>query len=129
MDNRTQVLNGYFYECEYYEWDDKNKVHKDPIKIRYKQNDEGTQGVSSGGRETKMIQTSQGRMDTKDLFTIKVIDDLPYKPLDLIKTLNDGKYYIFKQKFTDERTTNSIKQLRFKKDTSNKQFVLVLGER
>jgi len=122
---------GMFYTGFYYEYDEKRvngTYYKDPILIRYKQNDEGTQGVSSGGKAEHMVQDSQGRPIGKRVFTIKVTDNLPYKVRDNFK-IQDGQTYTVVSYFIDETTTNSINNLQFSHMRDNKQFVLVLGEK
>lgn len=127
--NRNQILNGYFFEGEYYEYDSKNKVHKDPILIRFKQNDAGTQGVSSGGKRTTMVQDSQAREVYKKSVTIRVYNDLPYKPYDNFRIVGEDTIYTIKDVVEDYQSTNSISNLRFKNKRNNKTYVLVMGER
>lgn len=127
--NQFHSINGYFYTGEYFEWDEDNEIHKDPIKIRFKQNDEGTQGVSSGAKQMIMVQETQGRYTYKEAFTIKVTDNLPYKPQDNFKSLVDNKTYEIKSVIEDYQTTSSINSLQFNKIRDNKIFVLILGER
>ncbi|NOQ50319.1 MAG: hypothetical protein GQ557_01470 [Mycoplasmataceae bacterium] len=125
-------MNGYFIEGEYYEYDIKKTngtSYKNPIKIRCKPNDAGTQGVSSGGKSIVMAQDIQGRPVTKYQFTIKVYDNLPYKPRDNFKILQENKTYTIVNVFEDYQTTNSLANLQFKNMRDNKTFVLVLGEK
>ena len=131
--NQFLTLNGYFFKGEYLEYieDDENdtQYYAEPITIRFKQNDEGTQGVSSGGKENRMEEDSQGKLLYKSTITIKVADNLPYKPYDKFKILNEDKTYIIKSVFEDYRTTNSINNLQFSRMRDNKEYVLVMGER
>ena len=129
--NQFQPYEGQFYFGLYQEYDSEKSngtLYKDPIRIRYKQNDEGTQGVSSSGRGFHMVQDSQGRPIEKATYTIKVIDNHPYKVRDNFTT-NDGKTYTIVNWFIDESTVNSLNNLQFKKMRDNKIFVLVLGEK
>lgn len=126
--NDMQLLSGYFYEALYYEWDEKTKKHKDPIEIRFKQADEGIQGVSSGGKKTELVNTAQGRQRTKYSFTIKVVADLPFKPRDNIKIINEDIRYTIKQIFDGFSSTNTLANLQFPKLKKNKPKILVLGE-
>jgi len=127
--NQFHTMDGYFNTGEYYEWDEDNEVYKDPIRIRFKQNDDGIQGVSSGGKQILMTQDMQGRAIYKEAFVIKVIDNLPYKPLDTFKSLVDDKTYQIKQVFEDYKTSSSLNTLQFRRMKDNKLFVLVLGEK
>ena len=127
--NNGLILHGYFYTCEYYEWDEKNEEYKDPIKIRYKQNDEGTQGVSSTGKSQHMEQDIQGTPIIKKLFAIKVAHPLDYKPNDRIKLLNTNETYSVLKVFDDFRSTNSILNLTFANRLDNREYVLTLGQK
>jgi hypothetical protein len=131
--NQFLTLNGYFFEGEYLEhyYDDnlEQDGYKTPITIRFKQNDAGVQGISGGGKENRMEEDSQGKLIYKSSITIKVADNLPYKPYDKFKILNEDKTYIIKQVFEDYTATNSINNLQFKRMRDNKEYVLVMGER
>jgi hypothetical protein len=105
-------------------------VYKNPIEVRFKQNDAGLQGVSGGGKKTKMSQNrSQGREQTEKSVTIKVYNDLPYKPYDAFKILGEDTNYIIKEVYEDYSSTNAINNLQFPKMRKNKSYVLVMGER
>lgn len=126
--NDMQLLSGYFYEALYYEWNTKTKNHNDPIEFRFKQADEGIQGVSSGGRKTELVQPMQGRPMTKHTFTIKTTADLPFKPKDNVKLLVEDRKYTIKSMYEGYTATNTIANLQFKKLSRNKPKILVLGE-
>ena len=76
-----------------------------------------------------MTQDMQGRAIYKEAFVIKVLDNLPYKPLDTFKSLVDNKTYQIKQVFEDYQTTSAMNTLQFRRMRDNKLFVLVLGEK
>lgn len=126
--NDMQLLSGYFYEGLYYEWDIKTKKHNDPIEFRFKQADEGVQGVSAGGKKTELVQETQGRPMTKQTFTIKTIADLPFKPKDNIEILLEEKKYTIKKMYEGFTSVNSVANLQFPKVQKNKPKILVLGE-
>lgn len=126
--NQFLTLNGYFFKGEYYEYDLKLQTWKEPILIRFKQNDAGIQGVSSGGKKIDMEQTMQGAQRYKNSINIKVADNLPYKPNDMFKILNEDKKYIIKQVFEDYSSVNTINNLQFSKMRDNREYVLVMGE-
>lgn len=120
---------GYFFKGEYYEYDEDNEEWKDPILIRFKQADDGIQGVSSGGKQTVMEQDYQGKEIYKKSINIKVLDDLPYKPNDRFKILSEETTYVIKNVFEDYRSTNSLSNLQFSRMRANKEYILVMGER
>ena len=126
--NNFQLINGYFYVGLWEEYDKETKTYKDPIEIRYKQNDEGTQGVSSSGKATKMLQDSQGRPIYKKVFTIKVLDDLPFKGRDRFTIKRSNESFMVVDKFEDYASVNSINNLQFPKLTKNLPKVLILGQ-
>lgn len=127
--NPYLLINGYFHKGEYIEYDEENEVYKNPIAIRFKQNDAGIQGVSGGGKKTTMTQQSQGKEVYKKSITIKVYNDLPYKPFDRFKIVGENTNYIIRDVFEDYASTNSLSNLQFTKKRSNKTYVLVMGER
>ena len=50
-----------FYQGQWMEYDEDTEKYADPINVEFKQNQEGVQGVSSGGKRTTMTQNSQGK--------------------------------------------------------------------
>ena len=127
--NDMQLLSGYFYDAIYYEYDIDTQEYKDGLKFRYKQNDEGIQGVSAGGKKVELRQDMQGRRNTIYTFTIKTISTLPFKPMDNVKLISEEKEYTIKELFEDSSSTNNIANLQFPKVSKNKPKVLILGER
>lgn len=130
--NNSLTLHGYFFKCEYIEYvEDDNTgtfYYKDPIVIKFKQNDDGVQGVSSGGKEVRMEEDTQGKPIYKSSITIKVVENLPYKPMDKVKLLNEDKTYVVKRVYDSLRSTNSINNLQFPNKRNNREYVLVMGE-
>lgn len=127
--NDKLMFNGYFKKCEYIEYDNQLEEFKDPIIIRFKQNDAGVQGVSGGGKITTMVQESQGREVYKKSANIRVYSDLNYKPYDQIKIIGEDTTYIIKSVVEEYDSVNSIANLAFPNRKGNKTYVLVIGER
>ena len=124
----SQLFDGYFLEAFYEEYVT-DGTYKDPIRLRCKQNDEGTQGVSSGGKATKMLQDSQGRPIFKSTFTVKVLKELPYKGRDRFTITRDKKTYTIIDFYEDYSSVNTLNNLQFKRIKNNLPIVLVLGEK
>jgi len=127
--NDVQLLSGYFYDAIYYEYDLDTKEYLDGISFRYKQNDEGVQGVSSGGKKAELQQVSQGRRQTVYTFTIKTIANLPFKPMDNVKLLSENRNYTITEMYEDYSSINTLDNFQFKQRTKNKPKVLILGEK
>ena len=118
-----------FYQGQWMEYDEDTEKYADPINVEFKQNQEGVQGVSSGGKRTTMTQNSQGKEVYKKSVTIKVYDNHPYKPFDRFKIVGENTNYIIKYVIEDYTSTNSIANKAFPRRNSNKAYVLSMGER
>jgi hypothetical protein len=120
---------GAFFKGEYEEYDEETGIYGNPIVVKYKQNQDGVQGVSSGGKRTTMTQMSQGKEVYKKSVTIRVYDNHPYKPFDRFKLVGENTNYIIKDVIEDYTSTNSIANMAFTRRNSNKAYVLSMGER
>jgi len=118
-----------FYMGKWREYDEDTEDYADPIEVEFKQNQEGVQGVSGGGKRTTMTQNSQGKEVYKKSAIIKVYDNHPYKPFDRFEIVGESTNYVIKDVIEDYTSTNSIANKAFPRRTGNKSYVLSLGER
>ena len=116
------------YRGEWLEYDEDEGTYGNPIRVEFKQNQEGIQGVSGGGKRTTMTQNSQGKEVYKKSVIIKVYDNHPYKPFDRFRIVGENTNYIIKDVIEDYTSTNSIANKAFPRRNSNKAYVLVMGE-
>lgn len=131
MGNYNQFILPFatFYQGEWLEYDEDTGQWGDPIKVEFKQNQDGVQGVSSGGKRTAMTQNSQAKEVYKKSVTIKVYDNHPYKPFDRFRIVGENTTYIIKDVIEDYTSTNSIANKAFPNRRGNKAYVLSMGER
>lgn len=124
--NDSLVEVGSFQSGTYQEYDEDIGKYKDAIAISYKQNDESTQGVGSGGNKQSMSQYSQGRREYIYDYTIKVYDNNPYKGGDKVFLYENNKSYLIEEVLKDGKHPNNILNIAFPSLNSNKPRVLVL---
>lgn len=124
--NPHQVEIATFFSGDYYEYDETEEKFKEPINISYKQNDDSTQGVGSGGNRQSMTQGSQGRRQYVYDYIIKVYDDRKYKGGDKIKLHDTGISYIVQEVLKNDKHPNSILNIAFSRIQSNRSRSLVM---
>ena len=85
MFNIVEPYSGHFFDAEWLEYDKTNKTFKVAKKIKLK--GQSSIGVSSGIKETILVQEVAGRPTNKETFKINVVHNYDFKPYDKIRDL------------------------------------------
>lgn len=121
----VEPYSGHFFDAEWIEYDVNNKVYKPAVKIKIKGQSEI--GVSTGVKESVQLQDMQGRMVTKETFSINVVENHKYKIRDKIHFIEGDLMYTVYKVSDNILHPNSIANLMFPK-SNNRPKVLHLGD-